>query len=108
MTQKNWGKSEHGLHHDFPVNLITKHQAASILAISPSTLKKYRLAPDSQLIEGVHYIRFNSRNLKYVESLIRDWAINKNNYQAHQQAIEAFLSQLPCNQPNTRRKKHKK
>jgi len=107
MKQRNQGEADLDRSAPFPPNLITKHQAAEILAISPSTLKKYRLAADSSLIEGVHYVRWNSRTIRYNETLIRDWSINRTNPMAHQQAIEAYLAKVAQAQAKTRKKKRR-
>lgn len=74
-----------------PVKLLNKHEAAALIAVSPATLKKYRLAKDSSLIEGVHYYRWNSRTIRYNEALLADWAINRHSPAAHQRVIEAYL-----------------
>lgn len=84
--------------------LVTKHEAAQILGISPETLKKYRLQPGSTLIEGVHYHIWNSRVIRYNPALIADWGLNRNNPTAHQRAIEAYLASLPSNQSKRGRK----
>lgn len=82
--------------------LVNKHEAAAILGISPETLKKYRLAEDSTLVEGVHYHTWNSRVIRYNAILIADWGLNRNDPQAHQRAIEAYQASLLCNQPKRR------
>lgn len=88
-----------------PIRLIDKHQAAALLSISPSTLKQYRRAKNSPWIEGIHYFRWNSRCIRYNEALLLDWGIHRNDPQAHQKAIEAFLAQLSNHQPRRRRRK---
>ncbi len=86
------------------IKLVDKHQAAAILAISPETLKKYRLQPNSTLIEGVHYFVWNARVIRYNAELLADWGMNRANPGAHQKAIEAFLASLPANQPTRKRR----
>ncbi len=81
---------------------VNKHKAAEILGVSPETLKKYRLQPDSTLIEGVHYHAWNQRVIRYNPTLLADWARNRNNPKAHQKTIEAYLASLPANQPKKR------
>ena len=73
------------------VKLINKHEAAALLSISPATLKQYRLAKDSTLIEGIHYYRWNSRTIRYNAALIADWGLNRNDPSLHQRAIELYL-----------------
>lgn len=85
--------------------LVNKHEAAGILGISPETLKKYRLQEGSTLIEGIHYHVWNSRVIRYNALLLADWGLHRNNPDAHQQAIEAYLAALPCNQPKKRGRK---
>jgi hypothetical protein len=85
--------------------LINKHDAAEILGISPETLKKYRLQEGSTLIEGIHYYVWNSRVIKYNALLLADWGLHRNNPEAHQKAVEAYLATLPCNQPKKRGRK---
>ncbi|MBL1174136.1 hypothetical protein [Pantanalinema sp. GBBB05] len=85
----------------FPL-LVNKHQAARILGISPETLKKYRLAKGSTLVQGIHYYVWNSRVVRYNASLLADWGLNRHNPDAHQKAIELYLASLPANQPKKR------
>lgn len=85
--------------------LVTKHEAASLLGISPETLKKYRRQEGSTLIEGIHYHVWNSRVIRYNPQLIADWGLNRNNPAAHQHTIDAYLASLPSNQPKKRGRK---
>ncbi len=94
--------------HNSPLHyprLVDKHEASGILGISPETLKKYRLQEGSTLIEGIHYHVWNSRVIRYNALLLADWGLHRNNPDAHQQAIEAYLAALPCNQPKKRGRK---
>jgi hypothetical protein len=84
------------------LQLVNKHKAAEILGVSPETLKKYRLQKDSTLIKGIHYYIWNPRVVKYNAALIADWGVNRDNPEAHQRTIEAFLASLPSNQPKKR------
>lgn len=85
--------------------LVTKHEAAALLGISPETLKKYRLAEGSTLVEGVHYHTWNSRVIRYNAVLIADWGVNRNDPKAHQRAIEAYQASLLSSQPKRRRRR---
>lgn len=87
--------------------LVDKNEAAKILGISPDTLKRYRLQPDSTLIAGIHYHVWNSRTIRYNPALIADWGIHRNNPAAHQRAVDKYLSKLPVNQPQTRGRRSK-
>lgn len=79
----------------------TKHQAADLLGLSPETLKKYRLR-DRTLIEGIHWIKLNSRTIRYNLPLLADWLQNRNDSAAHQKAIEHYLTSLACNRAKRR------
>jgi len=80
---------------------VTKHQAARILGVSPHTLKLYRRNGTFQ--EGIHYVCWNSRVIRYNKALIEDWAVNCGDLTAHQRTIDNFLSALLSNQKKTRR-----
>jgi len=54
--------------------LITKHEAAKIIGIRPSTLSHWRR--EKKLIEGIHFVRFNSRVVRYIHEALKDWAVN--------------------------------
>lgn len=84
-----------------PTRFGTKHAAAKLLGLSSETLKKYRLR-DKILVEGIHWIKLNSRTIRYNLSLLADWLQNRHNPAAHQRAIEQYLSTLACNQPKRR------
>ncbi|MBD2122894.1 hypothetical protein [Trichocoleus sp. FACHB-262] len=78
--------------------LVNKHEAARILGVSPETLKKYRLQPESSLIEGIHYHVWNPRTIRYNPNLIADWGLNRAHPEQHQKTIEAYIASLPSNQ----------
>lgn len=96
--------SHSGINTDVVIKLVNKHEAAKILGISPSTLKQYRLAENSTLIEGIHYHVWNQRTIRYNPDLMADWAINRSNPKAHQQMIEKYLSSLASKQPRVKGK----
>jgi hypothetical protein len=78
----------------------TKRAAAKLLGLSPETLKKYRLH-DKTLVEGIHWIKLNSRTIRYNLPLLADWLQNRHNPAAHQKAIEQYLSALwPVTNPS--------
>ncbi|MGB7413701.1 MAG: hypothetical protein WA902_05800 [Thermosynechococcaceae cyanobacterium] len=79
-----------------PAVWCNKHEAAKIVGLSESTLKKLRLS--NQLVEGIHWIRYSSRCVRYNVELLKDWAVNRENTANHDQAIENYLSSLPSNQ----------
>jgi CHAD domain-containing protein len=71
---------------------VNKHQASECLSLSSSTLKKYRL--NGEWIEGIHWVRINSRCVRYNLELLKDWLQNKGNPKAHMRAIEAYQQGL--------------
>lgn len=87
------------------VKLVNKHKAAEIIGVSPSTLKQYRRAENSTLIEGVHYHRWNTRTIRYNPDLLADWAINRKNPEAHRKTIERYLTSIVSRQSSKRGRK---
>lgn len=79
-----------------PAVWCNKHEAAKIVGLSESSLKKLRLS--NQLVEGIHWVRYSSRCVRYNVELLKDWAMNRNNTQLHNQAIANHLSALPSYQ----------
>ncbi len=75
---------------------VSKRQATECLNLSGSTLKKYRL--NGEWIEGLHWVRLNSRCVRYNLALIQDWLHNRRNPEAHMRAITAYQQQLLSNQ----------
>lgn len=71
---------------------VTKHQITECLNLKESTLKKYRLR--GEWIEGIHWVRINSRCTRYNLHLIQDWIHNRHNPAAHQQAIAHYQQEL--------------
>lgn len=84
------------------VTWIEKHPTAKIIGVSPHTLKPYR---NRYWQLDIHYVKYNSRTIRYNRELIIDWAANRSNPECHQRAIEAYLASLPSNQPKTRGRK---
>lgn len=80
---------------------VGKQEIADLTGLSCETLKQYRLR--GRLIEDIHWIKLNSRVVRYNLFLIKDWVQNHNNPQVHQRAIEAYLSSLPSNEKKRRR-----
>ena len=71
---------------------VNKRKASECLNLSGSTLKKYRLQGD--WIEGIHWVRINSRCVRYNLELIQDWLHNRDNPKAHMRAIETYRQGL--------------
>ena len=76
---------------------VSKRQASECLNFSSSTLKKYRL--NGEWIEGLHWVRINSRCVRYNLELIQDWFHNRSDPSAHLRAIELYQKSLLSNQP---------
>jgi hypothetical protein len=79
---------------------VNKHQASECLNLSGSTLKKYRL--NGEWIEGVHWVRINSRCVRYNLALLKDWVQNRGNPNAHLKAIQTYQQGLLSNQRRKR------
>jgi hypothetical protein len=74
----------------------SKQEASQYLKLSGTTLKRYRL--QGLLIEGIHWVRLNSRCIRYNLDLIQDWLQNRHDPIAHQRAIEVYQASLLSNQ----------
>ncbi|NJN04188.1 MAG: hypothetical protein HC816_17900 [Leptolyngbyaceae cyanobacterium RM1_1_2] len=83
------------------LSFANKHRASEQLNLSCSTLKKYRLAGD--WIEGIHWVRINSRCVRYNLELIQDWLHNRDNPKAHMRAIQLYQEGLLSHQSNKKR-----
>lgn len=81
---------------------VNKQQASLQLNFSFATLKKYRL--DGTWIEGTHWVRINSRCIRYNLELIQDWLHNRHDPIAHHRAIDLYHSSLASNQKRQRAK----
>jgi tRNA(His) 5'-end guanylyltransferase len=75
---------------------VNKKKASEWLNLSPATLKKYRLQGD--WIEGIHWVRINSRCVRYNLELIKDWLHHRSDPTAHLKAIEIYQASLLSNQ----------
>ena len=84
---------------------VSKRQVTECLNLSSSTLKKYRLQGD--WIEGIHWVRINSRCIRYNLELIRDWLHNRQNPAAHLRAIKAYQESLLSYQRRSRKNSSK-
>jgi tRNA(His) 5'-end guanylyltransferase len=81
---------------------VSKQEALQCLKLSSTTLKKYRL--QGLLIEGIHWVRINSRCIRYNLELIQDWLHNRHDPVAHQRAIHAYQASLLSNQKKSNRR----
>ncbi|MEM6840064.1 MAG: hypothetical protein ACFB0G_19455 [Leptolyngbyaceae cyanobacterium] len=78
------------------VQFVSKQEAIQSLKLSGTTLRRYRV--QGVLIEGVHWVRVNSRCIRYNLELIKDWLHNRHDPAAHQRAIEIYQASLLSNQ----------
>jgi tRNA(His) 5'-end guanylyltransferase len=83
-------------------HFASKQEASQYLKLSGTTLKRYRL--QGLLIEGIHWVRINSRCIRYNLDLIQDWLHNRHDPIAHQRAIESYQTSLLSNQKKNRGK----
>ncbi|WP_242578229.1 hypothetical protein [Chroococcus sp. FPU101] len=86
-------------------HFASKQEASQYLQLSGTTLKRYRL--QGLLIEGIHWVRINSRCIRYNLDLIQDWLHNRHDPIAHQRAIEVYQANLLSNQKKTTRRSAK-
>lgn len=86
-------------------HFASKQQTTQYLQLSGTTLKRYRL--QGLLIEDIHWIRLNSRCIRYNLDLIQDWLHNRHDPIAHQRAIEVYQANLLSNQKKTTRRSAK-
>lgn len=75
---------------------VGKREISRATGLSGDTLKHYRLHL-GLLIENIHWIRINSKVIRYNLPLMLDWMQNRNDPVAHQRAIEQYFSKLPSN-----------
>lgn len=84
------------------VQFVDKQKATQSLSLSGETLKRYRLS--GEWIEGIHWVRINSRCVRYNLDLIQDWFHNRHDPAAHMRAIEVYQAGLLSNQKKSSRK----
>lgn len=73
-------------------SFCNKRVLAQNLGCSHHTVKSLRQRGD--LIEEIHYIRENSRTIRYNLELCLNWLANRHNPGAHQKAIDQYLASL--------------
>lgn len=72
---------------------VSKRHLARSLMLSGETLKNYRQQGD--WLEGIHWVRINSRCIRHNLELIQDWLYDRQDPISHQQAIERAISIQP-------------
>jgi hypothetical protein len=78
--------------YQYQFQFVGKREISKLTGLSGDTLKKYRLK--GLLSQDIHWIRINSKVVRYNVPLIKDWLQNINDPQTHQRAIEAYLATL--------------
>lgn len=73
-------------------SFCNKHFLAQKIGYSSHTLKSIRQR--GEWIEGIHYVRENSRTIRYNLELCLNWLANKHNPDAHQKEIVRYLTSL--------------
>jgi len=81
---------------------VSKREAIESLKLSGTTLRRYRV--QGLLIEGLHFVRVNSRCIRYNLDLVKDWLHNRHDPEAHQRAIDIYQESLLSNQKKTPRR----
>ena len=80
-----------------PIFLTTK-EAVTLLGISPTTLKIWRLGKGKtppRLKQGVHWVSPSARQVLYHRELMLDFLANQHRPELHQKAVDAYLESLP-------------
>jgi hypothetical protein len=84
------------------VRFADKQEMSRLTGLSADTLKRYRLS--GLLIENVHWIRLNSRTVRYCVPLVLDRIQNQHSPKLHEKAIENYQTLLMSYQGKTKRK----
>lgn len=74
------------------VQFVTKHKIIEYLNLSEATLKKYRRS--GEWLEGVHWVRVNSRCVRYNLDLIEDWMNYRHDPEVHLRKVIAYQRAL--------------
>jgi hypothetical protein len=83
---------------------IDKHDAAKLVCKHWKTLDRWRVGPDSTLLDGIHW-QHDSGEVVYHADLLKDWYRHRGDPIAHQRTIAHFLATLPSNQAKKRGRK---
>lgn len=70
----------------------TKQVLAEHIGYSPHTIKAIRQRGDWQ--EGIHYVKQNSRSIRYNLELCLNWLATRHNPSAHEKEILRYLASL--------------
>jgi hypothetical protein len=80
-----------------------KHEASRIVGRSASTLRDWLLS--GKLVEGIHWVRFGPRCVRYNAELLRDFVAIQPNPNVHRRAVDNYLASLPSNKPKVKARK---
>jgi hypothetical protein len=83
---------------------VDKHDAAKIVCKHWKTLDRWRVDPNSTLLEGLHW-QHDGGEVVYHAELLKDWYRHRGNPSAHQRTIDSFIASLPSNQPRRSKRK---
>jgi len=81
---------------------VDKWEMSHLTGLSPETLKRYRL--NGFLVEGLHWVRLNQRNVRFCAPLVLDKIQNQNFPELHKKAIENYQSLLLSYQEKPKRR----
>jgi hypothetical protein len=73
------------------MTLVNKYVAAEILHLSPDSLYMYRKR--GQLIEGIHWVKINPKNIGYHKEILENWVkFGTTDPDTHWKFINSFYS----------------
>jgi CHAD domain-containing protein len=80
---------------------VSPARLCQLLDISRSTCKRRRL--EGSWIEGIHWVKLNSRTVRYNLPMLKDLLANQGSLVTHQRAIETYLGSLLSSQKQKRK-----
>jgi hypothetical protein len=89
------------------IQFANKRLACARLSLSGTTLKRYRT--ERVWIEGIHWVRLNSRCVRYNLEMVQDWLQNRHDPAVHWRNVEMYQAQLLSNQnaKKTKKRQHR-
>jgi len=82
------------------LQLLTEDQAAALLSMGTRTLQRYR--QQKVLLQGIHWQKMPGGDVRYIQPMLEDWAVNLHDPDAHQRSIEIWRSQMLSNRKKKR------
>ncbi len=80
------------------------HKDVDVVCKHWKTLDRWRVGPDSTLLDGIHW-QHDGGEVVYHADLLKDWDRHRGDPIAHQRTITHFLATLPSNQAKKRGRK---